>query len=176
MYLCIFLHSMLPCLRSQVINTGPSPGLKEPIDCADSNDCFCNEMILTAQIDHLWLRVIKLVSSEHRSHNRMRKPFWADIHVYCIMYIDHSHQCYLTMRRTPVDHAGHKSIVRPFAYLGENIDIRWIFVLFYECRIKDCSLNDAKSTWSLALRPHQPFLVLRVQAAQSGVVSHLEII
>ena len=70
---CVSVH--IPSLRPQVINTGRSLGLREPIDCADSNDCFCNEMILTAQIDHLWLRVIKLVSSERRSHIRMRKPF-----------------------------------------------------------------------------------------------------
>ena len=75
-YLCIFLQmEAVVQVAAQVINTGDGPGLQEPIDCADSNDCFCNEMILTAQIDHLWLRVIKLVSSERRSHIRMRKPF-----------------------------------------------------------------------------------------------------
>ena len=40
-------------VAAQVINTGDGPGLQEPIDCADSNDCFCNEMILTSEIDHL---------------------------------------------------------------------------------------------------------------------------
>ena len=47
-------------VAAQVINTGDGPGLKEPIDCADSNDCFCNEMILTGE-----LRVIGPVSSEY---------------------------------------------------------------------------------------------------------------
>ena len=41
--------------------------------------------------------------------------------------------------------------------------------------MKDCNSNNATSTWSSALRPHQPLLVLRVQAAQPGVFLHLPI-
>ena len=53
-YLCIFLQmEAVVQVAAQVISTGDGPGLKEPIDCADSNDCFCNEMILTSEIDHL---------------------------------------------------------------------------------------------------------------------------
>ena len=59
LYICVFVHipSMEAILHvaAQVINTGASLGLKEPIDCADSNDCFGNEMILIAEIDHLCL-------------------------------------------------------------------------------------------------------------------------
>ena len=58
LYICVFVHippmEALVHVAAKVINTGDGPGLKEPIDCADSNDCFCNEMILTAEIDHLW--------------------------------------------------------------------------------------------------------------------------
>ena len=45
-------------------------GMEPPIDCADSNDCSCNEMMLTTEIDHLSLLVIEQVSSERRSHNK----------------------------------------------------------------------------------------------------------
>ena len=41
--------------------------------------------------------------------------------------------------------------------------------------MKDCNSNNVTSTWSSAFRPHQPLLVLRVQAAQPGVFLHLPI-
>ena len=51
-------------------------GMEPPIDCADSNDCSCNEMMLTTEIDHLSLLVIEQVSSEVITRQRGRGNLW----------------------------------------------------------------------------------------------------